>query len=119
MVENYSGQVVIFDGVSRRVIEAKALHETLKFYRISYKVVSIEVSRKWATGMLLGRAKEEGRVDDRVSAIEIRQNLFEEESIPVIRYYENLNDGCELVKINGEGTVEEVHERIIKGVFGK
>ncbi len=121
LIENYTGKEnIIFDGVSRRVLEAEALHDALKFYKLQgYKVIYMNVSREWATDRLLGRAKKEGRVDDQIEGINKRQTWFEKDILPVIEYYRKLSDGCEFVEINGEQIVEKVYEEIMSKVFGK
>ncbi len=118
LIENYNGREnVIFDGVSRRMMEAEALHDALKFYKLhGYKVIYMNVGRQWATDRLLGRAKKEGRLDDQIDGIEKRQTWFEKDIMPVIEYYRNLGDGCEFIEINGEQPVEAVYKEILEKV---
>ncbi len=119
LIENYTGhENIIFDGVSRRINEAKELHDALKFYKLhGYKVLYINVSKEWATEKLLGRAKKEGRPDDQISGIEKRQAWFEKDIIPVIEYYRNLGDGCEFIEINGEQLIPDVYKELMAKVF--
>ncbi len=119
LIENFNGKEnIIFDGVSRRIGEAAELHDALKFYKLSgYKVIYMNVSRRWATEKLLGRAKQEGRLDDQIEGINKRQDWFEKDIMPVIEYYKQLGDGCEFLEINGEQIVEKVYEEIMKKVF--
>jgi adenylate kinase family enzyme len=71
------------------------------------------VSKEWATDRLLGR----GRTDDSLADIEKRMKWFEEDVIPSIEFFKN-NENCEFMDINGEQTIEQVHEELIKKVFG-
>ena len=51
----------------------------------------------------------EQRVDDQASAMKRRLEIYRQESMPLIGLYERSGN---LVKINGVGTVDEVHRRV-------
>ncbi|WP_051265410.1 adenylate kinase [Nakamurella lactea] len=61
--------------------------------------------------VLIERMLDRGRADDTVEAIRRRLDIFHAETLPLVEYY-----GEKVVKIDGYGTVDEVHDRIIKAL---
>jgi adenylate kinase len=59
------------------------------------------------------RAAEEGRSDDTEEVVRNRMNVYEEQTAPVVEYY--ARKGL-LSRVLGEGTIEEVFQRI-RGVL--
>ena len=116
LIENYSGEEnLVFDGLARRLTEAVILDAALKFYNIpKYKVVYINVSRKWGTERLLAR----NRKDDTEEDIKNRMDWFDTNVSSSIEYFKN-NKNCDFIDVNGEKTIEEVHSEVMKKVFGK
>ena len=116
LIENYSGKEnLVFDGLARRLPEALILDAALQFYNIQkYKVIYINVSRKWGTERLLAR----NRKDDTEEDIKNRMNWFDTNVTDSIEYFKN-NKNCDFIDVNGEQTIEEVHAEVIKKVFGK
>ena len=114
LINNFSGKEnLVFDGTSRRLFEAEILDRTLKFYDIpKYKVVYINVSNEWATERLLGR----GRKDDTREVIESRLSWFDKDTIPSVNFFKN-NKNCDFIDVNGEQTIEQVHDELMKKVF--
>lgn len=113
LIRHISGpEHMILDGLSRRPHEAPILDSAMKFYdRKSPQVVSIEVSREWAKERLLGR----GRGDDNGKDIDSRINWYYDNVIPAIEYFKN-NPYYTVHTINGEQSIENVHEDIIKAL---
>lgn len=106
---------LLFDGVARKLHEATILDGALKFYGIKkYKVIYLNVSEEWATDRLLARAG--GRKDDTEEGIKNRMKFFEKEVVPSIDFFRN-NKDCNFVDINGEQSIDEVHEEIVRKVF--
>ncbi len=116
LIENYSGKEnLVFDGLARRLPEALILDAALKFYGISsYKVIYINVSRKWGTERLLARK----RKDDTEEDIKNRMDWFDTNVSDSIEYFKK-NKNCDFIDVNGEQTIEEVHAELAKKVFGK
>jgi adenylate kinase len=56
----------------------------------------------------LERMLARGRADDTVDAISRRLAIYHRETTPLIDYY-----GDRVVHIDGVGTVDEVHERVL------
>ncbi len=101
---------LVFDGVARSQPEAKMLSTALWFYqREKPTVIYINVSRKWSEEKLLRR----GRSDDvNISRIDKRLDWFDKDVLPSIEYFRS-NPFFRVIEINGEQSVEKVHEEII------
>lgn len=114
LIKNFTGKEnIVFDGTPRRLLEAEILDPALKFYKMpKYKVIYMNVSKEWAISKLLLRE----RNDDTKEAIEKRMNWFEKDIMPSIEFYKN-NPHCEFIEINGEQTIEEVHNEILEKAF--
>ncbi len=133
---------VIFEGSPRRVEEAKILDEALNWLgRKNNRVIYLDVSEKEVIrrlslrricfrcgreysfefspglkkcslcgGILIRRA------DDYPKAIKNRMLFFQKDIIPVINYFRKKKM---ILKVNGLGTVKEVHQRIMKCLKAK
>ena len=114
LVKNFTGKEnLIFDGCPRKFAEAELLDGMLKFYGIpNYKVIHINTSKKWCVDRLTAR----GRKDDTVEGIEKRMTWFEKDVMPCIDFFNNDKD-CQVIDINGEQTIEDVHTEIMKKAF--
>lgn len=103
---------LFFDGVSRRLVEANVLDSALKFYqRENLIVISIECSDEWAIKLMKGR----GRADDTEEEMKKRLSWYKENTIPAIEYFKNDPD-YKFIPINGEQTIEAVHQEIMEKV---
>jgi adenylate kinase len=103
------GEDFVLDGTPRKMTEAKILDSALRFYEFKKPiVVFVNVSRKWSEDRLLGR----GRADDDTEEIEKRLNWFDTDVQPVIDWYKG-EDSYNFLDINGEQTIEEVHQEIM------
>jgi adenylate kinase len=132
-------QGVVFDGVPRNVEQVAYFELALKeFGRKIDRVIFVDISSEESLKRIGKRFSCENckealiceedndapvcpkclgkllqRADDTEEGIKKRLNIFEEETIPVIKYFEKNN----LVsRINGEKNVEEVFEDIIKAL---
>jgi len=104
---------VIMDGSPRTLLEAMMMDDAMEFYgRNNVIPVFLETSEEWSTQRLLGR----GRSDDSLKSIKERQAYFEKDVVPVIDYYEK-ESKYKLMRINGEQSVEAVHQEILEKVF--
>jgi adenylate kinase family enzyme len=104
--------LVVCDGVARRPAEAVVFDSTIKFYgRNLPHIILLDVSGDWATERLLAR----GRSDDDKEEIKKRMAWFDENVRPSIKFFEN-NKDYHFHRINGEGSIEKVHEDIIKAI---
>lgn len=101
---------LFFDGVSRRLVEANVLDSALKFYeRKDLNIISIECSDEWAIKLMKGR----GRSDDTEEEMKKRLAWYRENTVPAIEYFRNDPD-YRFISIDGEHTIEEVHEQIMQ-----
>lgn len=129
----------IFDGFPRTVPQAQALEQVLEEQGIRlHCVINFRVSREEIVRRLSGRRScpkcqatyhiqfspsRQGercdrcgelliqRSDDRQEAIETRLKVYEEQTAPLISYYERKHI---LSHLESEGSVEAVHERLTK-----
>lgn len=113
LIQNFSGEEhLFFDGSPRRLEEAKVLDSAIKFYeRKNPTVISIEVSDEWAIKLMKGR----GRADDNEEEMRSRLSWFKENVVPAIEYFKN-NPDYKFISINGEQTIEEVHQEMMEKV---
>jgi adenylate kinase len=112
-IENLEeGETILLDGAPRKVYEMEALHSAVTF--LQYKnpiVIYLDVSEGWAKERLLGR----GRGDDTLHEVEKRLSWFETDTLPVIDKYIH-DPRYKVFHINGEQSVEDVHQEIVQKV---
>jgi len=99
----------IFEGSPRKILEAFLLNETLEWFEWgeNIKIILIDISPKEAIARLLKR----GREDDTILGIKKRLKWFKTNVWPVINFYKKTK---KLIKINGEQSVENVFNDILK-----
>ncbi len=101
---------LILDGIARRAPEAPILGRALSFYRRTISdIILINVSRELA----IKRLKERGRYDDNDENIATRLDWYKTNVVPSINYFRE-NEGFVVHDIDGERSVEKVHEDILK-----
>lgn len=102
----------ILDGSPRTVPEARALDEMFHFYgRTNVFPIFLDVSDEWAYDRMIAR----GRADDIPENIKNRLAYYPVFVEPIIDYYGNESKN-ELIRINGEQSIEKVHQDIIKAL---
>lgn len=111
LVQKYDGtQHIIIDGTPRKYHEAGVLDSIFDFYKLQRPtVVHLQVSNNWSVEHLMKR----GRSDDKREEIEARLSWYETEVIPTVGYYKN-NPHYEVVEVDGEHSIEEVHKTILE-----
>ena len=72
-------------------------------------VISLEADQDQLVGRLLKRAELEGRADDTEEAIRNRQQIYADETGPLLRIY---SERGLLVAVDGLGEIDEVSDRI-------
>ena len=103
---------VIFDGYPRTVDQSKFFEEKISFYkRDSIKIIYIELSEQEAMKRNLLR----GRHDDTEQGLAKRFEEYKNKVIPAMNYFKN-KANYQILTINGEQTVENVHKDIIKAL---
>jgi adenylate kinase len=101
----------ILDGYPRNLSQAGSLDEVLE--RIGQPVdiaVQIDIDTEQVIARIAKRAQEEGRSDDSEETVRNRMEVYEAQTAPVVGYYE---DRGLLTRVLGDGTIEEVQQRIL------
>jgi adenylate kinase len=112
LIEKFHGnENLILDGTPRRLPEAEELDRVLEWLEVKEGLIAIlvDITEEEAMNRLLKRS----RIDDSKEGIISRLSWFKTSTEPVIDYYEKSG---RLVRIDGMGTVEEIHERIKKAL---
>ena len=100
----------ILDGYPRNLAQAEALDTVLgELGQPVEEAVLIEVNEDMVVERIAKRAAEEGRSDDTEEVVRNRMRVYQEQTAPVTGHYENRGL---LTRVLGEGTIEEVLERI-------
>ena len=103
------GRYFLIDGYPRTLNQALSLDQMIN----TQIVLWINVSDETTIKRNLNRGLTSGRPDDaNEDIIKKRLDNYKEMSIPIKRYY----DDC-IVEIDGEGTPDEVYQRIIDTLF--
>ncbi|MBI5140191.1 MAG: nucleoside monophosphate kinase [Candidatus Vogelbacteria bacterium] len=120
-LDNLKGdEHIITDGMPRKLQEALILDGALNFYhREKPTVVYLDVSTDSVIDRLQKRGRETGRTDDSsIETIKNRLAYFEKDVAPVVDYYRQ-NSNYNFLHIDGEPSVETIHESIMSKVeFG-
>ncbi len=100
----------LLDGFPRNVNQAQALDLLLAEYAQPIdRVIYFDVPFETIKARLLAR----GRSDDNEDIIIKRRKVFEQETFPLIAYYEQQQ---KLKTVVGEGEIETIHEHIVKAL---
>lgn len=100
----------ILDGYPRNLAQAEALDTLLaELGQPVEEAVLIEVDEDLVVERIAKRAAEEGRSDDTEDVVRNRMRVYQEQTAPVAGHYEA--KGL-LTRVLGEGTIDEVLERI-------
>lgn len=98
---------IVLDGYPRNTNQAEWLEQHLaKHDRKIAAVIVFEVPQEELVRRLSGR----GRAEDDPAIVRRRLQIYEEQTRPVLEFYEE--QGTKVVKIDGQGEVDAVHERI-------
>ena len=101
----------ILDGYPRNIAQAIALDELLgRLGQPVEEALQIDVDHEMVVQRIAGRAALEGRADDGEEVVRNRLRVYTEQTAPVVGYYE---DKSLLTRVLGEGSIEEVFDRIL------
>jgi len=104
------GQTYLLDGFPRTVGQAEALEALLRRKNARLLgVLFLDVPQEVLLERIAGRAQAENRADDNLSVFRIRLEEYRQKTLPLVSYYEK--KGL-LRKVNGVGSIEEVHRRL-------
>ena len=101
----------ILDGYPRNVAQAGSLDAMLE--RLGQPVeeaIQIDIDPEQIIKRIAKRATEEGRSDDTEETVRNRMRVYEEQTAPVVDYYEERGL---LTRVLGDGLKDEVFERIL------
>ena len=102
---------VVIDGFPRSLDQAQWLIDNQPLHGHSIKmVIVLEVPKN----ELMKRLEVRGRVDDTFEAIDERLMIYRQEVNPILEYF--TEQGIKIIRIDGMGTVGQVHDRIMKEV---
>ena len=105
-------QGVILDGFPRTIPQAEGLSKIFESLNQEIDgIINIEVDKNVLINRLVERAKKSGRADDTEEVIINRQNIYLKLTAPLIEFYKE-----NLISIDGDGSIEEVTERILKRI---
>ncbi len=100
----------ILDGFPRTIAQAESLDKISAEFKIS-KVIVFEAERDELIKRILNRGETSGRSDDTEESVSVRLEVYENDTAPLIEYYEQKN----LVsKINAVGEVKNIYNLILK-----
>lgn len=104
----------LLDGYPRTVAQVEFLDEVLaeRGNEID-KVIELVVDREETVKRLLDRAAAEGRTDDSEDVIRKRQQIYADETAPLLRIYQERGL---LVRVDGTGQVDEVANRLAAAI---
>jgi adenylate kinase len=104
----------LLDGYPRTLAQVEELDGMVKFTGHSLDAVLVlTVNDEELVARLLERAQTEGRADDTEEVIRRRQEIYAEQTEPLIEVY---RDRGILVEIDGMGSVDEVTKRIFNAL---
>jgi adenylate kinase len=101
---------VIMDGFPRTEAQAEAVDTLLAAQQRQVdKVLLIDVPEEELVQRMVRRAEIEGRSDDTPDTIRKRQGVYQQQTAPLIAFYDRRNL---VTRVDGKGTVEEIAERV-------
>ena len=100
-------QGIIFDGVARRLSEAKELDRVMEWFGLKLTPILIEVTREEAFKRLKGRK----RLDDTDEGINSRLDWYDDHTSKTVDYYEKKR---QLVRVDGMPDEKIVFRNILK-----
>ena len=104
----------LLDGYPRTLAQVEELDGMITFTGHSLDaVVVLTVDEDEIVGRLLQRAQVEGRADDTEDVIRKRQQIYSEQTEPLIEVYRGRGI---LIEVNGMGEVDEVTRRIFEAL---
>lgn len=104
----------LLDGFPRTLTQARFAYEWGKqSHRTFHAVIMLEVPEDELVRRLVQRGRDSGRSDDTEDVIRNRLRVYEENTAPLVGFYEGRGI---LLRVDGAGTVGEVTERIEAGL---
>jgi adenylate kinase len=102
----------LLDGYPRTVSQVEELDSMLAERSSALDaVLLLTVDREEVVERLARRARDEGRADDTVEVIRHRQDVYAEQTAPLVEVYDGRGL---LVRVDGMGPVDEVTSRVLR-----
>ncbi|HEY4513739.1 MAG TPA: nucleoside monophosphate kinase [Candidatus Paceibacterota bacterium] len=117
LFEKFEGsEHLIFEGVARKTEQSRMLNDELHFFgRSKYDVISLEIPKEESLKRLKSRAEIEGRIDDLDEKAMLRRlDWYEKHVVPALMEFGKL--GQRVHHVDGLGSVDEIHKRILKAL---
>lgn len=109
-------QKIIFDGIPRDENQMKDFDAIMKSSARPFQCLHFVLEKDKAIERILGRAKQEGRVDDANTDIILkRMQTFLDKTMPVIKTYEA--NGL-MTDVNADRNVDQVYDNVKKVLLG-
>ncbi len=114
LAEDDAATGFLLDGYPRTVAQVRELDGMLEAggHRLD-AVLVLTVDQEEVIQRLLKRAQDEGRSDDTEEVVRHRQEVYTEQTAPLIEVYEERGL---LVRVDGMGTVDEVTARVLEAL---
>jgi adenylate kinase len=107
-------QKILFDGFPRDIDQSKQFDVMMKELGRDFTCIRLTMDEEEALKRVQQRAQEQGRADDASEEfIRRRMAIFHEKTEPVIAEYTKQG---RVIDVNGEGSVDDVYERIKKAL---
>jgi len=104
---------IIYDGSPRTLFEAKELLSFLagKVGKENIKVIEIDADENELKNRIKNRLILEKRIDDKEEVFQIRIKEYKKETLPALEFLKN---SIGVIKINGNQSINKVHEEIMQ-----
>jgi adenylate kinase len=107
-------QKILFDGIPRDLDQKNSFDEIMNRLGRDFHCIQITLDPEEGVQRILKRAEIEGRADDASEeTIRKRMGTFLEKTMPVIQGYEKAG---KVTHVDGQGSVEEIYERVTTAV---
>ena len=104
------GQGVVLDGFPRTLNQAAKLEESL--VELGWEIDAV-IHIKTSTDEIERRLASRGRLDDDLQVVSHRIDIYRSQTLPLVEFYDRR---ALLLNIDGEKSIEGVHEDILAGL---